>query len=351
MHREANVGGQDAQPASSLCAVEAWTHPLRSCVGGAVQVIDVGGGTGFCTQGIVKHVSTKNVTLLDQSDHQLAKAANKKDLQGVTIVQGDAEDLPFSADTFDRYVSAGSIEYWPEPQRGITVRPLAARSELCRSRLLHPRQRHARRVGGLRAPGLAEAAARRLCCAQEAYRVIKPGGVACLIGPVHPTWPISRFFADAWMLFPTEAEYRQWFEAAGFEDVAIKRIGPKWYRGVRRHGLIMGCSVTGVKRKVRRPRLDASRRERMSLRSRAAWPARHGRDAAVWSVLCGACRRASRRWRSGQRRRTSPRSLPTPSCSSSASSSAHSRASTSSSCRRTCGSRTRSGPARWAASE
>ena len=38
------------------------------------------------------------------------------------------------------------------------------------------------------------------------------------------------------------------FEQAGFEDVEILRIGPKWYRGVRRHGLIMGCSVTGVKR-------------------------------------------------------------------------------------------------------
>ena len=86
---------------------------------------------------------------------------------------------------------------------------------------------------------------------QEAYRVIKPGGEACLIGPVHPTFPISRFFADAWMLFPTEQEYIDWFTAAGFEDVKITRIGPKWYRGVRRHGLIMGCSVTGRKSKVR----------------------------------------------------------------------------------------------------
>lgn len=43
----------------------------------------------------------------------------------------------------------------------------------------------------------------------------------------------------------------QWFTKAGFVDVKITRIGPKWYRGVRRHGLIMGCSVTGVKPKVR----------------------------------------------------------------------------------------------------
>lgn len=73
------------------------------------------------------------------------------------------------------------------------------------------------------------------------------GGKACLIGPVYPTFWLSRFFADMWMLFPKEEEYVEWFEKAGFKDVQIKRIGPKWYRGVRRHGLIMGCSVTGIK--------------------------------------------------------------------------------------------------------
>ena len=167
-----------------------------------LKVVDVGGGTGFCTQGIVKHVPASNVTLLDQSPHQLAKAKKKADLQGVTILEGDAEDLPFNDDEFDRYVSAGSIEYWPDPHRGIC----------------------------------------------EAYRVLKPDGVACLIGPVHPTFWLSRIMADVWMLFPTEEEYTKWFEKAGFEDVKITRIGPKWYRGVRRHGLIMGCSVSGVKK-------------------------------------------------------------------------------------------------------
>ena len=69
-----------------------------------------------------------------------------------------------------------------------------------------------------------------------------------MIGPVHPTFWLSRFFADMWMLFPKEEEYIEWFKKAGFKDVKLKRIGPKWYRGVRRHGLFMGCSVTGVKR-------------------------------------------------------------------------------------------------------
>ncbi|XP_062188783.1 2-methyl-6-phytyl-1,4-hydroquinone methyltransferase 1, chloroplastic-like isoform X2 [Phragmites australis] len=147
-----------------------------------LKVVDVGDGTGFATLGIVKHMDSQNVTLLDQSPHQLEKARQKEALKGVNILEGDAEDLPFPTDTFDRYVSAGSIEYWPDPQRGI----------------------------------------------KEAYRVLKPGGAACLIGP-------------------KEEEYMEWFQRAGFDDVKIKRIGTKWYCGVRRHGLIMGCSVTGVK--------------------------------------------------------------------------------------------------------
>jgi hypothetical protein len=42
---------------------------------------------------------------------------------------------------------------------------------------------------------------------REAYRVCKEGGLACMIGPVYPTFWLSRMFADVWMLFPTEDEY------------------------------------------------------------------------------------------------------------------------------------------------
>jgi len=72
-----------------------------------LRVVDVGGGTGFTTLGIVKHVDAKNVTILDQSPHQLAKAKQKEPLKECKIVEGDAEDLPFPTDYADRYVSAG----------------------------------------------------------------------------------------------------------------------------------------------------------------------------------------------------------------------------------------------------
>ncbi|KAF4351937.1 hypothetical protein F8388_002299 [Cannabis sativa] len=185
-----------------------WTKDMRDDALELVElnnrnltVVDVGGGTGFTTLGIVKHVDAKNVTILDQSPHQLAKAKQKEPLKECKIIEGDAEDLPFPTDYADRYVLAGSIEDWPDPQRGI----------------------------------------------KEAYRVLKIGGTACIIGPVYPTFWLSRFFEDVWMLFPKEEKYIEWFKKDGFSNVKLKRICPKWCRGVRRHGLIMGCSVTGVK--------------------------------------------------------------------------------------------------------
>ena len=62
---------------------------LATCV--CAQVVDVGGGTGFCTQGILAAgVKPTNITLLDQSPQQLAKARAKPDLSGVTIVEARA---------------------------------------------------------------------------------------------------------------------------------------------------------------------------------------------------------------------------------------------------------------------
>lgn len=187
-----------------------WTKDMRDqslkqakleCPCRDLKTVDVGGGTGFCTEGVAKYVDTQHITLLDQSPHQMEKAKNKDSLKGVTFVEGDAENLPFASGEFDRYTSAGSIEYWPEPQRGI----------------------------------------------KEAYRVLKPGGVATLIGPVRATNWFSRFWCDLWMLFPMESEYRKWFAAAGFKDLNISYIGPSAYKGIRQHGLIMGLTITGTK--------------------------------------------------------------------------------------------------------
>jgi MPBQ/MSBQ methyltransferase len=40
--------------------------------------------------------------------------------------------------------------------------------------------------------------------------------------------PIVRMLAEAWMLFPTEAEYRAWFVRAGFEITETAYVKAPW---------------------------------------------------------------------------------------------------------------------------
>lgn len=78
---------------------------------------------------------------------------------------------------------------------------------------------------------------------KEAYCVLKIGSKACLIGPVYPTFWLLGFFyrcVDAFF-------QRNKCISSGFRVFQLKRISRKWYRGIRRHGLIMGCSVAGGK--------------------------------------------------------------------------------------------------------
>jgi MPBQ/MSBQ methyltransferase len=171
-----------------------WTPAMRATALDAAALddrslttLDVGAGTGFATEGIVEHIDAQHVTMLDQSPHQLARATAKPALARCTRLIGDAEDLPFPTDHFDRYVSAGSIEYWPDPQRAIA----------------------------------------------EAYRVLRAGGRALIVGPVRPAHRLLRRLADTWMLFPTEQQYRDWFTRAGFAGVEVTTLAPPWYRSPR----------------------------------------------------------------------------------------------------------------------
>mgnify|MGYP006266502795 CR=1 FL=1 len=175
-----------------------WTIPMREksldlvdWSDPALQVVDVGSGTGFTTEGIVTRVPANQVTCMDQSPHQMKQAKKKAELSDCTFLLGDAENLPFPDNRFDCYVSAGSIEYWPHPDRGI----------------------------------------------REAIRVIKPGGQALMIGPLQPRHPLGRRLANTWMLFPTEAEYRKWYQEAGFSNIQVEYIRPHWFSGSSEYGL------------------------------------------------------------------------------------------------------------------
>jgi MPBQ/MSBQ methyltransferase len=147
-----------------------------------LRVLDVGAGTGFTTEAIVAAVAAEDVVMLDQSPHQLARSRRRPALAACRRELGDAEAMPFGDEAFDRWVSAGSVEYWPDPQRAV----------------------------------------------DEAFRVLRPGGRALLVGPLRPAGRVARALADLWMLFPPEDDYRRWFARAGFEDVWAVRVAPDW---------------------------------------------------------------------------------------------------------------------------
>jgi MPBQ/MSBQ methyltransferase len=212
-----------------------------------LETVDVGAGTGFSSEGIVRHVDADRLTLLDQSPHQLSRARAKPALRGATIVQGDAEALPFETDRFDRYVSCGSIEYWPDPAAAFA----------------------------------------------EAYRVLKPGGRMLMVGPLPPERPLARRLADLWMLFPPEADYRRWMTEAGFADVQARFVAPDWT--AQQYGI----AIAGVKPAAGPSPAPAVAREsvqeRMTPRRWARWVAGSAAGAVFVPIGVLASLRARRR--------------------------------------------------------
>ena len=182
-----------------------WTPAMRATaldearLERGLNVLDVGAGTGFTTEGIVARVDAADVTMLDQSPHQLARSRAKPALAGAlgcgaTPRRCRSATMPSTATS-----RPGSIEYWPDPLRGIA----------------------------------------------EAYRVTRPGGTALVIGPVRPANRFARALAEAWMLFPPVEDYIRWMEDAGFEDVRVRELAPDWYRETR---VPYALAVSGVKR-------------------------------------------------------------------------------------------------------
>ena len=141
-------------------------------------VLEVGCGTGFTTEEIVKRVGEENVYAVDLTPEQMEKAVNR--FKNVNFVRGDAENLPFKDNVFDAAISAGSIEYWPNPQKGI----------------------------------------------EEMARVTKKGGRVVILAPRKPDNRVVRKFAESIMLFPSTQQCVLWMEKAGLIDIRFVETGP-----------------------------------------------------------------------------------------------------------------------------
>uniref|UniRef100_A0A7J2THR5 Methyltransferase domain-containing protein n=1 Tax=Archaeoglobus fulgidus TaxID=2234 RepID=A0A7J2THR5_ARCFL len=140
-------------------------------------VLEVGSGTGYTTEEIAKFVPEDRIFCVDISPEQIRKARKKL---RVNFIIGDAENLPFKDRTFDSTISAGSIEYWPNPAKGI----------------------------------------------EEMARVTKKGGKVVILAPRRPDNAFIRNFAERIMLFPSTEQCVEWFERAGLKDIEFVETGP-----------------------------------------------------------------------------------------------------------------------------
>jgi ubiquinone/menaquinone biosynthesis C-methylase UbiE len=163
-----------------------WTQEMRDeaierlDIESGDRVLDVGCGTGFATEGLLKY--TGEVVGLDQSVHQLEQAWQKLGKHDpVAFHLGDAERLPYATDAFDVGWSSGSIEYWPNPVSAL----------------------------------------------EELRRVVRPGGKVLVVGPNYPQNRLARRLADSIMLFYDEAEADRMFREAGFTDIQHHVTGPR----------------------------------------------------------------------------------------------------------------------------
>ena len=161
-----------------------YSDDMRRCVVDMAEVkngdfvLEVGCGTGFTTYEIANRVGEENIVAVDLTPEQMMKAVER--YPSASFFRGDAENLPFRDSTFDASISAGSIEYWPNPVRGIA----------------------------------------------EMARVTKEGGRVVILAPRKPSNPLVRKFAESIMLFPSTQQCVAWFSQVGLEDIRVVETGP-----------------------------------------------------------------------------------------------------------------------------
>ncbi|HTY75122.1 MAG TPA: methyltransferase domain-containing protein [Candidatus Nanoarchaeia archaeon] len=153
-----------------------YTDRMRTEIIGLIQgedlrVLDVGCGTGYTSIGLLKSNGICEVVGLDMNPVQLGRASRNlhADKARVSLAEGDADNLPFEAGSFDAVISVGAIENFPNPQRTI----------------------------------------------EEMTRVTKHGGVVIVGGPEF-TW-FRKVALNRLLYSPSKAEVRSFFAKAGLK--------------------------------------------------------------------------------------------------------------------------------------
>jgi ubiquinone/menaquinone biosynthesis C-methylase UbiE len=104
-----------------------YTHEMRDLVmklgdiDKASMILDVGCGTGYTTEAILERAVRGQVVGVDLTPEQIQRAKEnlRMDKARLQLVRADVDNLPFKCETFDAVVSAGAIEYFPDPANAV----------------------------------------------------------------------------------------------------------------------------------------------------------------------------------------------------------------------------------------
>ena len=80
------------------------------------DLLDCGCGTGPMISLLYEKDPGKHYTGIDITPRMI-EVAQAKELEGVTWVTGDCEDLPFEDDSFDVIICSNSFHHYPNPQK------------------------------------------------------------------------------------------------------------------------------------------------------------------------------------------------------------------------------------------
>lgn len=81
--------------------------------------LDVGCGTGAITQTILKLAAPAAITGIDKSEGFVAYAREQAQDDRVSFQTGDAQSLPFEADSYDAVVAGLMLNFVPQPDRAV----------------------------------------------------------------------------------------------------------------------------------------------------------------------------------------------------------------------------------------
>ncbi len=191
----------------SLGLDRAWRKALIGAMPPNGQILDLATGTADVALSIALEHGTAHVTGLDPSSGMLAVGQGKIEERGleerVTLVEGDAQDLPFPNDHFQGITMAFGIRNVPDRVRALRemVRVTAPGGPMAILELSEPR-------GGLLAP-----------LARFHVHHVVP-----LLGWLLSGQKEYRYLQSSIEAFPPAEEFATWMEESGMCDVQVTRL-------------------------------------------------------------------------------------------------------------------------------